>query len=118
MVSVMLDQDRLVTPKSAPRGLYLDLLRSVLTRILWIDHPIKHELRFLGKDWPEDAETMIGVERLDNIRQCIESAVKDAVPGDVMECGVWKGGAAIDMRAVLRSLEGEESSQRGRARPA
>jgi hypothetical protein len=44
---------------------------------------------------------MIGHKRLDNIRQCVTSVLEDNVPGDLIEAGVWRGGAAILMRAVL-----------------
>jgi O-methyltransferase len=56
-----------------------------------------------GLDWPVNAESMIGRKRLDNLRTCIESALDDGTPGDLIEAGVWRGGAAIYMRAVLKS---------------
>ncbi len=28
-------------------------------------------LREIGKDWPEEADTMIGIRRLDNIHRCV-----------------------------------------------
>lgn len=54
-----------------------------------------------GADWPPYAHTMIGLARLDNIQMAIETALADRVPGDLVETGVWRGGAAIFMRAVL-----------------
>jgi O-methyltransferase len=60
-------------------------------------------LRALGMDWPGGAETMIGLYRLNNIRQCIISVLQRNVPGDLAETGVWRGGAAIFMRAVLKA---------------
>jgi O-methyltransferase len=59
------------------------------------------ELRAEGRDWPFDAETMIGLRRLDNLQQCVTNVVRDRIPGDLIETGVWRGGAAILMRAVL-----------------
>ena len=47
--------------------------------------------------------TMIGHKRMDNIQLCVESALRQAVPGDFVECGVWKGGACIFMRGLLRA---------------
>ncbi|MGZ4358409.1 MAG: TylF/MycF/NovP-related O-methyltransferase [Gaiellaceae bacterium] len=47
------------------------------------------------------AYTMIGRRRLENVEFCLSSLLADAVPGDLVECGVWRGGAAIFMRAVL-----------------
>jgi Macrocin-O-methyltransferase (TylF) len=54
-----------------------------------------------GREWPRDAHTMIGMERLNNLHECIEGVLADRVPGDLMETGVWRGGACIFMRAVL-----------------
>jgi O-methyltransferase len=62
------------------------------------------ELRDEGLDWPRHAETMIGMRRLDNLQDCIERAVADGVAGDLLEAGVWRGGASIFMRAVLAAL--------------
>lgn len=56
-----------------------------------------------GRDWPVDAETMIGMKRLANIRSCVESVIEDGVPGDLIETGVWRGGATIYMRAILKA---------------
>jgi O-methyltransferase len=44
---------------------------------------------------------MIGLRRLNNLQFCMERVIADEIPGDVIECGVWRGGAAIFMRAVL-----------------
>ena len=58
-----------------------------------------------GRTWPLTGETMIGLARLDNLQACIEQIVRDGVPGDIIEAGTWRGGAAIFMRGVLRALE-------------
>jgi hypothetical protein len=50
---------------------------------------------------PLNAETMIGIPELDNLQFCIEQVLVDEVPGDLIETGVWRGGATIFMRAVL-----------------
>src|SRR5207247_1758424 len=58
-----------------------------------------------GGDWPPPprAHTMIGLKRLDNLQYCVESAIKDRIPGDLIETGVWRGGAGIFMRAILKA---------------
>ena len=61
------------------------------------------DLREVGQDWPVDAESMVGLKRLANIRFCVEQALSDGVPGDVIETGVWRGGSCIYMRAVLKA---------------
>lgn len=45
--------------------------------------------------------SMVGRLRLDNLRDCIETVLADRIPGDVMECGVWRGGACAFAKAVL-----------------
>jgi O-methyltransferase len=68
-----------------------------------VKRPYDPQLRQLGRDWPARAESMIGLARMDNIQFCIESVLEDGVPGDLIETGVWRGGAAIFMRAVLKA---------------
>jgi O-methyltransferase len=60
------------------------------------------ELRREGKDLPADAETMIGLRRLHNIQHCVTEVLRRGVPGDLMETGVWRGGASILMAGILR----------------
>lgn len=55
-----------------------------------------------GRDWPLEAETMIGLRRLDNLQFCITDLIRRQVPGDFIETGVWRGGASIFMRAMLK----------------
>jgi hypothetical protein len=47
------------------------------------------------------AYTMIGRRRLENIEHCVVSVLDEGVQGDLVECGVWRGGAAILMRGIL-----------------
>jgi O-methyltransferase len=54
-----------------------------------------------GGRWPLHAETMIGRKRLDNVQECVRTVIQENVPGDVIETGVWRGGATILMRACL-----------------
>ena len=56
-----------------------------------------HQLR----NFIEFAHSMIGRKRMDNIQFCIESIISDDIPGDLIETGVWRGGATIFMRGVL-----------------
>jgi O-methyltransferase len=68
-----------------------------------IDVKAMEAMREQGRDWPARAHTMIGLKRLDNIQYCIETIVRDGVPGDFIETGVWRGGACIFMRAALKA---------------
>lgn len=65
--------------------------------------PYDPELRAVGRDWPARADSMIGLQRMDNIKECVEAVLRDGVPGDLIETGVWRGGASIFMRGVLKA---------------
>jgi O-methyltransferase len=69
--------------------------------------PFDQHVRDLGADWPADAETMIGMKRLTSLQHCVETVLADDIPGDLVECGVWRGGASILMRAVLAAYGDE-----------
>ena len=48
----------------------------------------------------KNEHTMLGVQRLDNIQYCFEDIIKNNVEGDLIETGVWRGGATIFMAAL------------------
>jgi O-methyltransferase len=83
------------------------LLQSHHMRIFEVDSPRNLakvlDERTLGRVWPARAHTMIGLKRLDNLQYCLERVMMDGVPGDLIEAGVWRGGACIFMRAVLKA---------------
>lgn len=54
-----------------------------------------------GVDWPAVAQTMVGRKRLRNIRELCAHIETDKIPGDWVECGVWRGGASIMARWCL-----------------
>ncbi len=98
---------------TTPPGHYLELLERCLTRLVIPDSCVDEQLeptgffdpaaRCEGKDWPSEAETMIGLKRLQSLEACATSALHENVPGDFVEAGVWRGGASILLRAVLRA---------------
>jgi O-methyltransferase len=96
----------MTTPASGWRRFVLrplqSLLRQVNMEMVYIE-PDRRESREEGHDWPLKAETMIGLKRLDNIQDCVTSVIKNYVPGDLIETGVWRGGSSMFMRAVLKA---------------
>ncbi len=54
-----------------------------------------------GENCPARAHTMIGRKRLDNLQSCVETVLRENIPGDLIETGVWRGGSCIFMRAIL-----------------
>jgi len=67
------------------------------------ERPLDMGLREEGRDWPYFGYTMAGHRRLENVQQCVEDVLQRAVPGDLIETGVWRGGMTIFMRALLKA---------------
>ena len=97
--------DAAYTKPALKRWIVQRLIRFFARRGLHLSRtvPFDPQARAEGKDWPASADTMIGLRRLDNIQICIERVLADDVPGDFIETGVWRGGAVIFMRAVLKA---------------
>lgn len=95
------------------RASYLDVVRDSLIGRLNEDPPLPaskvdryyDNVREEGLDWPSTAPSMIGARRMENVRSECERVIRAGVPGDFMETGVWRGGACIMMRAVLRAYQ-------------
>ena len=88
------------------RRLLLKTVNTLNPMLRRID-PFGQRKRDLGLDWPAEAETMIGMQRLTSLQHCVETVLADDIPGDLVECGVWRGGACILMRAVLAAYGDE-----------
>jgi len=99
---------------SGPESLYLDLMERTLANAIYGESALEARLRGLLQRikhpytarrgaiaWPARAHTMIGPKRLANLRSLAETTLREAIPGDYIETGVWRGGACILMRAVL-----------------
>jgi O-methyltransferase len=56
----------------------------------------------------EDAETMLGTRQLDHMQSCISDVLRNGIPGDLLEAGVWRAGMTIFMRAVLKAFGNTE----------
>ena len=81
------------------RSLYLGLIKRMVS---FADELSKNEMAN-GLRKSHNIETMIGLKRLDNLQYCAETALADNIPGDFIEAGVWRGGACILMRAILKA---------------
>lgn len=104
------DRDSVI---SALRVAYLDLMQDSLIGRLNQDPPLpaskvggyREDYREQGWDWPSLAPSMIGAKRMENVRRECERVIREAVAGDLMETGVWRGGACMMMRAVLKAYQ-------------
>jgi O-methyltransferase len=106
------DKFKLIGPqKTAIRTFALYLCKSLLSPLnLELVHGATYdsaegENKF---EWPAEADTMVGLERLDNLEACITDVIQRKVPGDLIETGVWRGGSSIFMRAVLKAYGDHE----------
>lgn len=110
----------MTTRDDTARSAYIDLLKRSLVN--WLYHDIERrevlqlgdfalvkrpafdpERRRIGRDFPVQAHTLVGIERLDNIQQCMETVLSENINGDFMEAGVWRGGSCVFMRGVLKA---------------
>lgn len=84
---------------------YRRLTQYLLDRQIYLvrKKPFDPKIREEGRDHPLAAFTMIGIKRLDNIQFCTEDIISRGIPGDLIETGVWRGGAVIFMRAILKA---------------
>jgi len=82
------------------------LIQPLLSREqvrLFTDSTFDPAARTEGKDWPANAETMVGLKRLENLQFCITQVLQKNIRGDYIETGVWRGGASIFARGVLKA---------------
>jgi O-methyltransferase len=101
----------LMPAMSVPTSLYLGLLKRSLTNTLYAIEPdtdqesqgqFVHE--FIQHYIKGTAVSMLPLARFENLEACIADVIAANVPGDLIETGVWRGGAVIFMRAMLEAL--------------
>jgi hypothetical protein len=85
----------------ANRQRFLNLVKLSLLDLLYENDPRMRRSAVEGWDWPTRGFSMIGLRRLNNLEHCFEHVMANGVPGDLIETGVWRGGAAIFMRALV-----------------
>jgi len=98
--------------------LYLDLLKRSVLNLIYQDPairqpwdqstdqeyvPFDREKRLAALDWPSQAHTQIGMNRLDNVQELVTDVLASGTPGDLIETGVWRGGSTIFMRGILKA---------------
>jgi len=96
------------------RSRYLDLLEKSLLNTIYGESKLEMRMRAIlqrvrhpyltrrgALAWPARAHTMIGPKRLRNLRELVECTIREDIPGDYIETGVWRGGACILIRGIL-----------------
>jgi hypothetical protein len=89
--------------------LYIDLLKRSLTNTIFCTEPDANQedtpryvAAAIAHYQQSPAVSMLPLARLDNLQFCITDVIRNAIPGDLVETGVWRGGATIFMRAMLK----------------
>ncbi len=114
--------------RSLLNEIYLDdelrllYLRACLEGTEVFDYSVYHDIRSARADAFADLEerrglgqfperdihrsgfshTMMGRRRLDSLHECLDRIRANNIPGDLMECGVWRGGGCILMAGYLK----------------
>ena len=96
-----LNDDRPLLKRAAVRMVASTLRHSGTGYQLARDPRPTWDARRDGRIWPYYADTMIGLTRLEHLQHCVETVLREAIPGDLIETGVWRGGGCIFMRGVL-----------------
>ncbi len=79
-------------------------LQSFIVKLAWTGRLLLVKPGVVDADsWGLFAYTMIGLPRLNNIQACVEDVIRNGIEGDLIETGVWRGGATIFMRAILKA---------------
>lgn len=59
------------------------------------------ENRRNGTDWPLTAESMIGLIRMNQLQESLDTIRNENIAGDIVETGIWRGGAVIFAASYL-----------------
>ena len=96
--------------RDALADMYLDLLKRSLTNTIFTSEPdvdgdeFSFPMDFAEHYINSNAVSMLPLARIENIMSCIENILSSGVRGDLIEAGVWRGGASIFMRGVLKAF--------------
>jgi O-methyltransferase len=116
------------------RDLYLELLIGALTHTIYpkldrMEVPAEYQDRLAegveeaeegwmifhpelaraqGRDAPLYGQTMVGLQRMRSVRRCVETVLREDVPGHLIEAGTWRGGVGILMRGILKAYGVED----------
>jgi len=111
-------QARALAAHFDPAAAYLDLLKRALTNFLqeelphelmpWVEWDLYYRMRDSQNNPPSGMQhghglTTLAVGSLDLVQAAMEQIFAERIPGDILEAGVWRGGLAILMHALLKT---------------
>src|SRR5258708_30994573 len=100
------DEYRPALSFAMPTGALQRRMQPILSKLrigLYRRTPLDAAKRAAGQDWPADAETMIGLARLDMLQHAIQTILQQDIPVDLIVTGVWSGGGSCFKRAGLKA---------------
>lgn len=96
-------------PPHTPEELYLDMIKRGVLNYIYFDMPeVDYDTRptvnetIVGQSSLTFEQTMVGLRALNYIEKLGKDIIQNKIPGDFIETGVWRGGATIFMRALLK----------------
>jgi O-methyltransferase len=87
-------------PAEPALAAHADALRNAGLEVVSARPPVP-ELQEGGAGWLTTGMSMLGDVRLEQLQRAVETVIDDGIEGDLIETGVWRGGATILMRGVL-----------------
>jgi hypothetical protein len=98
------DAGRLAAGRLVPDGVEQSPEGIERERMGHFCRPVKIEAprRKNGKDWPFTGATMVGWDRLTQWEKGLYRCLDEEVPGDVVETGIWRGGALMLAAAIFK----------------
>lgn len=82
-----------------------DDLRKLEAEHLWFNDAESHEVDIIRKVCPF---TMTSPGRILTLLHAVQYVVSNKIPGDFVECGVWRGGSSMAMGLMLLTLGDKE----------
>jgi len=83
---------------------YIKLMKNTVLNYVYEPTPSKID----GNSWSgleENAMTMVGLRRIDNVQALMEDVLINNVRGDFIETGVWRGGVCAVVGAMFTAYE-------------
>jgi O-methyltransferase len=101
-----LSKQLLVNPEKIEQGKLIEVIKEgknigQTISLQYKDSAGKMQYAHHLRNYLEFPHSMIGRKRMDNLQYCIETVLEKNIPGDLIETGVWRGGATIFMRGML-----------------
>jgi len=90
-----------LTGLTLPSGAFAAARQPDGTKLIPVTPETIADIKRRRAPWLAASFTMMGLDRTNHLQACVEDVLAHDIPGDMIETGVWRGGATILMRALL-----------------